>query len=129
MQENESKYTTDFTGEFLNEEPTVFRGLTDSEVKKSFLGALVISAPISAFLTFVIGIPFLFIVFLVGFSMIFVFYFASWMLRARRGKPPGYAEHVINKSLRSKGLLSSNRIDFSYKWSLGRTKNNPKKLH
>lgn len=118
---DESNYTTAFTGDFINEEPVVFKGLTDSEIKQVFLLSLVIGAPLGVILGLLTGVPMLIVCFVLIIPIITVFFVARWMANARRGKPPGYVEQRFHVWLASKRLIGSAFVTTTYKWGLGRT--------
>ena len=121
-EQDENEYTSAFTGDFVNDEPVVFKGLTDAEVKQVFIISLVVGAPIGIVVALVIGIPMLIIVFVLIFPIIAVWFIAGWMERQRRGKPPGYMEHTFDMKLTRLKLNAEQYISTSYKWGLGRTK-------
>jgi len=123
QKEDEADYTDSFTGDFINEEPVVFKGLTDGEVKTVFLLALFCGAPVGILIALIIGIPELILVFVLLFPIVAVYFIASYMGKARRGKPPGYVEQRF--SIKKSDLMgSSSRLFVSetYRWGLGRTK-------
>ncbi|MCS6271891.1 TIGR03750 family conjugal transfer protein [Shewanella baltica] len=122
MKLDENDFTDSFTGDFLNEEPVVFKGLTDSEVKMVFVLSLFIGAPIGVVLALVIGIPTLILVFVLLLPIISVWFIAGWMESARRGKPSGYVEQRLHIEMVDRKLTSPEFICQSYKWGLGRTK-------
>lgn len=122
MKQDENDFTDSFTGDFINEEPIVFKGLTDGEVKSVFLAALVVGAPIGVVVALLIGIPMLIIVFVLLFPIIAVWFIAGFMEKARRGKPAGYVEHALHILLVGKRLVKPQFICESYKWGLGRHK-------
>lgn len=122
MNQDENDYTSSFTADFVNDEPVVFKGLTDAEVKQVFLISMGIGAPAGIVLALIIGIPMLIIVFVLVFPLLAVWFVAGWMERARRGKPPGYMEHVFGMKMVQFKLSTEQYINTNYKWSLGRTK-------
>ena len=121
MNQDESDFTHGFTGDLINEEPIVFKGLTDSEVKKVFLISLVIGAPIGVVVALFIGIPMLILVFVLLFPIVAVYFIAGWMEKARRGKPAGYVEQQLHMKLAEKNIISPDFVFDSYRWGLGRT--------
>lgn len=121
MKQDESDFTDSFTGDFINEEPVVFKGLTDGEIKSVFLISLFIGSPIGVLLGMLSGFPMLMIVFVFVIPMIVVYFLAGWMEKARRGKPSGYVEHNLHAWLVAKRLAKPNFICESTKWSLGRS--------
>ncbi|NQY36343.1 MAG: TIGR03750 family conjugal transfer protein [Alteromonadaceae bacterium] len=121
MSQDESEFTDNFTGDFINEEPVVFKGLTDSEVKSVFLISLVTGTPFGVAVGLFIGIPMLIVVFVLLFPIITVYFTARWLEKARRGKPPGYVEQLLHIKLSEKKIVSADFIFDSYHWGLGRT--------
>ncbi|PKG68608.1 TIGR03750 family conjugal transfer protein [Pseudoalteromonas sp. GutCa3] len=121
MKKDESDYTNSFTGDFINEEPVVFKGLTDAEIKITFLTALGFGAPFGVILALLIGLPELIIAFVLIFPIVVVFLLAGWMEKARRGKPPGYIQQKVTVFLIRNRMKSNDITCESYKWSLGRT--------
>lgn len=121
MTEDEGEYTDPFTGDFINEEPVVFKGLTDSEIKTVFVISFFCGAPLGVLVALLIGIPMLILVFVLIFPVIAVWFVAGWMERARRGKPPGYVEQQTHIKLVERKLVSPTFVCESYRWGLGRT--------
>lgn len=121
MKHDESDFTDSFTGDFINEEPVVFKGLTDGEIKSVFLISLFVGSPIGVLLGVLSGFPMLMIVFVFVIPMVVVYFLAGWMEKARRGKPAGYVEHSLHVWLVDNKLAKSNFICESMKWSLGRS--------
>lgn len=121
MKQDENDFTDSFTGDFINEEPVVFKGLTDGEIKSVFLISFFIGSPIGVFLGIIIGFPMLMVVFVFVIPMLVVYFLAGWMEKARRGKPSGYVEHSLHVWLVAKKLARPNFICESAKWSLGRS--------
>ncbi len=122
MLQDEADFTDAFTGDFINEQPIVFKGLTDSEVKTVFIISLFIGAPIGAVVALLIGIPMLILVFIFLFPIVTVWFVAGWMERARRGKPPAYVEQQMHSLLVELKVVSARFVCASYRWGLGRTK-------
>lgn len=120
MKQDESDFTDSFTGDFVNEEPVVFRGLTDGEVKSVFMMSLFVGAPIGVAVALVIGMPMLIVVFVLIFPIIAVWFVSGWMEKARRGKPAGFVEQKLHIALVSKKLTRPQFICESKKWGLGR---------
>ena len=127
MKQDENDYTDSFTGDFINEEPVVFKGLTDGEIKSVFLISLFIGSPIGVLLGLLSGFPMMMIVFVFVIPLLVVYFLAGWMEKARRGKPPGYVEHNLHIWLVMKKLIRPKFICESYKWSLGRSDTEAKK--
>ncbi len=123
---DESEFTDGFTGDFLNEEPVVFKGLTDAEIKLVFVAALIAGAPVGILLALLIGIPMLILVFVFLFPVFAVFIIATVLERARRGKPPGYVEQKLQLLLAEKGLRSAEFIFETRVWGLGRQRDREK---
>lgn len=123
IKEDEAEYTDSLTGDFINEEPVVFKGLTDGEIKMVFLIAFFIGAPVGVVIALVIGIPMLILVFILLFPIISVYFVASWMGKARRGKPPGYVEQKFSIWLARRKFIAGPGyfVCGSYRWGLGRT--------
>lgn len=121
MKQAESDFTDSFTGDFINEEPVVFKGLTDGEIKSVFLISFFIGSPIGVLLGLLSGFPMLMIVFVFVIPMIVVYFISGWMETARRGKPSGYVEHSLHAWLVAKKLVTPNFICESTTWSLGRS--------
>lgn len=126
MKEDENDFTDSFTGDFINEEPVVFKGLTDGEVKSVFLISLLLGAPVGVVVALFIGIPMLIIVFVLIFPLIAVWVIAGRMEVARRGKPAGYVEQKLHIFLVSKNLVRPQFICESIKWGLGRNEKGSK---
>ena len=120
----EAKFTDSFTGDVVNDEPIVFKGLTDGEVKMVFILALFIGAPIGVLVALLLGQPMLIIVFILLFPIVAVFFIADKVGKARRGKPPGYVEQTLSIKLSKTSLRSSDYISQSMRWGLGRTRFN-----
>lgn len=117
---DENDFTDAFTGDFINEEPIVFKGLTDGEVKLVFFMAFVIGTPVGISVALLIGIPMLAIVFMVIVPMFAVWIIAGLVERARRGKPAGYVEQKVHIYLVKHGLATPRFTCESYRWGLGR---------
>ncbi|HDS1208460.1 TPA: TIGR03750 family conjugal transfer protein [Shewanella algae] len=115
MVEEEGDFTDSFTADFINDEPYVFKGMTDNELKYIFLLSMLLSLPLGILVALIIGMIELVLVFVVLFPIIIVFFLAGKLRKMRRGKPPGYVEHYYKKR------LSSEFISFSGRWGLGRS--------
>ncbi len=121
MNQDESDFTDEFTGDFINQQPAVFKGLTDSEVKTVFFISFLSGAPIGVFVALLIGLPMLMLVFVFILPIISVWFVATWMERARRGKPPAYVEQQMHIKLVELKLVTASFVCESYRWGLGRT--------
>lgn len=124
---DENDFTDSFVGDFVNDEPAVFKGLTDAEIKTVALISLFIGIPIGIVVALLTGVLMLALPAFLIMPIINVYFLASWIEKKRRGKPVGYVEHQFSLALHKYGIISAPFICETYKWGLGRTMRSIKK--
>lgn len=112
----------DFIPDRLNQEPIIFIGMTNSELKLAAVLSVVVCVPISTVLGFFLGAG------LVGFSIGIALAFGLMFLVGRRlrglkrGRPEGYHIDAIHAWLEDKGLRPKSMIRESRVWDIVRRK-------
>ena len=104
----------------LNQEPIVFLGMTDSEMKLSAAMSLVICIPVGILVGTALGIAIL------GFGAGFALSFGlTWLIgkrlkRLKRGRPEGYHVHAIAAWLEDRGVKPRTMIRETRAWDIAR---------
>ena len=105
----------------LNGEPSIFRGCSLSELTSLVIVSVLVCVPLLVIITSIFGYPMMGVGLGVMASLAMIVLGATWLQRQKRGRPIGYYQTNIRLRAERFGLTTTNTIQKSQVWDLGRT--------
>lgn len=109
-----------FMPDRLNEEPVIFIGMTNSELKTASLISMSVWIPCSIVLAAVVGKAVLGLALGVGLAFVTLWLLGKRLRVLKRGKPKQYHAMAIRAFFEDRGLLSKTMIRQNQVWDIRR---------
>ena len=106
--------------ERINNEPVIFRGLSNSELKLGLIVTIIVLLPICTLLGYLMDRMLVGIGSIGIFTMLSIMYLGTFFQRIKRGRPDGFYQQRLALIMSKLGLKKLNVIKYSGSWSTGR---------